>query len=593
VIPVPARRGRLVLVSALLFILVGAVTQPSSGPLVALGGVALSALMTAYLGFFPTAILLRRRKIELSWWVPPGDQPGGALTVDRPFQVHVALRNHGGRKLRLLSAELLGTAALELPRGLEATVPPGTQIEIAGDTRSRAAGYQVLHGAVLTFGDLLGLFEVRAYFPNPIAIKVFPRQSSGRAGAPLRPAAGAVHERAGMHQVRRRGLAGELREIREHTSGDPFKFIAWKATARRQKLMVRDLETEIVVTHQILLDISGSMRNASPGRSKLDYAIETAAALARAALDGGDRVGLVTFDARVYSELRPDDGHQHYLKLIDRLLETHNVVDEDLTDVTNGELVRAVARYLAHQEAIDVRLRRAPPLDDPAWERIQAGPTGELYDVAALTKVVQTLLKAMGKAHAAPREAAGRDGERRRRGEALARRPLAPAWWWSRVPIAAESDPAMARLRLFCRLRGIELPYRAQHPHGRRAAGLAEAARRARAGGRADVVILISDLIGLLEAPEEAAAGLAQLRSAGQRVVAVAPFGPAFLPPAETEIGEQVARALARDEEDVLEQGRRLLVRSGIPVLRAGPEDSPAVLLGRIGRHGAAARRVA
>jgi uncharacterized protein (DUF58 family) len=591
VIPIPARRSRFVLGSAVLFILVGSITQPPSGALVALGGVALSALMTAYLGFFPIAILLRRRKIELSWWVPPGDQPGGALAVDRPFQVHLAVRNHGGRKLRMLSAELIGSKALELPRQLEATVPPRTQIELSGETRARAAGYQVLHGAVLTFGDVLGLFEVRAYFPNPIAIKVFPRQSGVRAGTALRPDGGPVHERTGMHQVRRRGLAGELREIREHSPGDPFKFIAWKATARRQKLMVRDLETEIVVTHQILLDISGTMRNAAPGRSKLDYAVETAAALARSALEGGDRVGLCTFDSRVYSELRAGDGHQHYLKLIDRLLETHNVVDEELTDLTAGELVSTVARYLAHQEAIDVRVRHVPPLDDPAWERIQAGPAGELYDVTALAKVVQSLLNSMGRAHGIlPRDGASAGGAG---ADAPIGRPLAPAWWWNRVPISPESDPAMGRLRLFCRLRGIDLPYRSQHPHGRRAAGLMDAARRVSAGGRADVVILLSDLGGIIESPEASSPALAHLRRAGQRVMAVAPFGPAFLPLPAREVGAQVAQVLARSEAAAFDQARRHLLGLGIPVLRAGPEDTPAVLLGKMARQRPAPRRAA
>ena len=570
-IPIPARRGRLVLASASLLLIVGSLY--TSAPLVALGGVALSALMTAYIGFFPTAILLRRRKIELSWWVPPGEQPGGALTVDRPFSVHIALRNHGSRTLRVLAAELFGTSALELPGGLEASVAPGTQVEIAGETRARAAGYQVLHGAVLTLGDALGLFEVRAYFPNPIAIKVFPRQSMTRGGAALRPAVGTSHERVGVHQVRRRGLAGELREIRDHSHGDPFKFIAWKATARRQKLMVRDLETEIVVTHQLLLDIGGSMRNASAGHSKLDFAIETAAALGHAALEGGDRVGLCTFDSRVYSELRPGDGRHHYLKLVDRLLETHNVVDEDLTDLTNGELVSAVARYLAHQEAIDVRVRRAPPLDDPVWSRIQAGPSGDLYDLDALGKVIGTLLKSMGQASAS--------------------RPLAPAWWWSRVPIAPDSDPQMARLRLFCRLRGIELPYRAQHGPGRRAAGLAETARRLQSVGRADVIVLISDLGGVLDSPEAAAPALAQLRRAGQRAIAVVPFGPAFLAEPRTVIARDVAGVLAREESDRIDHARRLLLRHGIPVVQLGPDDSPALLIGRLGQRGGASRRVA
>jgi uncharacterized protein (DUF58 family) len=568
--PTLARRGRLVLASGATFILVGAVhTAP---PLVALGGVIVAALLTAYLWFFPTAILLRRKKIELSWWVPPGDQPGGALSVDRPFALHVAFRNHGGRRLRILRARVLGTSALELPSHLEAVVPPGRQVEMVAEVRARAAGYQVLHGAILIFGDVLGLFDVRAYFPNPVALKVFPTQADLRSQA-LRPKGGALHEQVGLHHVRRRGLAGELREIREHAHGDSFKYIAWKATARQRKLMVRDLETEIVVTHQIVLDIAGSMRGGSPGRTKLDYAIGTAAALARAAVDSGDRVGLITFDSRVYSELRPDSGHHHYLKLIDRLIETHNVVDEDLTELTNSELVATVARYLAHQEAIDVRLRHAPPLDDPRWEHIQAGPGGELYDIGSLGKVVSTLLQAMG--------------------QIRAHKASAPAWWWSRVNVSSMSDPQMARIRLFCRLRGIELPYRALPEAGGRSLGLAQATGRVAAQGRADVIVLISDLRGLLERPDLTVQALSRARRGGQRVLAIAPFGPAFAPAPRSLVAHTVATALTRDERESFTEGRRLLVRHGIPVIEATPGDTPAVLLRKIARARSSMRRVA
>ena len=98
-IPRLATRGKLVLGTALLFLLVGSLH--GSPPLVALAGSILTVLLALYLSFYPTAILLRRKKIELSWWVPPGDQPGGALAVDRPFQLHLAFRNHGSRRLRI------------------------------------------------------------------------------------------------------------------------------------------------------------------------------------------------------------------------------------------------------------------------------------------------------------------------------------------------------------------------------------------------------------------------------------------------------------------------------------------------------------
>lgn len=568
--PKLAKRGRLVLASALTFILVGAVhTAPA---LVALGGMVLSALLSAYLWFFPTAVLLRRKKIELSWWVPPGDQPGGALAVERPFDMHVAFRNHGGRRLRILEVGILGTRSLELPDDLEAVVPPGRQVEVIGQVRSHSAGYQVIHGAALTFGDVLGLFSVRAYFPNPLSIKVFPRQAHVRSQA-LRPQVGAVHEHVGQHHIRRRGLAGELREIRDHAPGDSFKLIAWKSTARHRKLMVRDLETEIVLTNQILVDIAGSMRGGSPGHTKLDYAIDTAAAIARTAIEAGDRVGLMTFDSRVYSELKPDAGHHHYLMMIDRLLETHNVVDEDLTDLTPGELIAAVAEYLAHQEAVDVRLRYAPPLDDPRWQHIQAGPAGELYDTAALGRVVRMLLNAMGKTET--------------------HKVSAPAWWWSRVHVAEDADPQMADIRLFCRLRGIDLPYRTLVDPGMRNQGLADAARRVATQGRSDVIVLISDLRGLGERPDLTMKAIARMRRRGQRMYAIAPFGPSFARQADTTAGKAVADSLRRDEREIFDRSRRLLMSHSIPVVETGPDDNPIVLMRRIARARSSMRRVA
>lgn len=546
-VPSLARRGAFVLATAATFLLVGALH--AAAPLVALGGLVLAALMTAYLQYFPAAILLRRRKIEVSWWVPPGEQAGGALSVERPFALHLALRNHGLRRLRVLSIEIFGSRALELPGGLEAVVPAGRQVELSCELRARAAGYQVIHGAVLTFGDALGLFEVRAYFPNPIAVKVFPREATDREVAALRPRGAPIDQRVGRHLLRRRGLHGELRELREHGHGDPFKLIAWKATARRGKLMVRDLETEIVGTHQILLDIGGAMRGGAPGRSKLDYALELASGLARGALAGGDRVGLITFDSRIYSELRPDEGRQHMLELTDRLLETQHVVDEDLTDLTAGELVGAIAAYLANQEAVDVRVGRAPPLDHPAWQRIQAGPNGELYDLDALGNIVGTLLDAMD--------------------EAQGDKSLAPAWWWQRVQISPDSDPLTAKLRLFARLRGLELPYRREHERGRRAAGLAEAIRRA-GRARLDSMVILSDLGGVAEAPSEVIAALGRARRAGCKIIAVAPSEARLVQAPATETARRVLAAIRDDEDARLDDARHLLASAGVRVVEGG-----------------------
>jgi uncharacterized protein (DUF58 family) len=552
VIPRLAARGKLVLGTALLFLVVGALH--GTPPLVGLAGAILTLLVALYLGFYPTAILLRRKKIELSWWVPPGDQPGGALAADRPFQLHLAFRNHGSRKLRVLSTNILAASTLQIDERPSATVKRGQQVEVTTTIKPLAAGYQVLHGAALTFGDALGLFDIEAFFPNPIAVKVFPRVVAVR-GQAVRAVGGALHEQVGQHHVRRRGLSGELRELREHSHGDPFKFIAWKATARRGQLMVRDLENEIVTNHMALIDVGAGMRTGVVGRTPLDWASDSVAALAKAAIANGDRIGVVGFDTRTVVELAPDTGYHHYLQLVDKLLDVRSIVDEDLTDVTAGELVALVARYLAHQEAVDVRVKVAPPLDDARWSSIQAGPDGQLYDVAATGRLCRRLIDMM----------LGHEKARDKR---------------SRVQPIIEPDSQLAPLRQLCRLRGIELPYRPSWEHGKRAVGLAAAVERAVAGGRPDVVVVISDLAGLAEDDTRAIRAIARLRKAAGTVVVLAPSPSAFLPPATTAHGRRVRELMVRDARAAIEPGRRLLVRHGVTVVEGSPADSLDRLIG-------------
>jgi uncharacterized protein (DUF58 family) len=550
-IPRLAARGKLVLATALLFLIVGSLH--GAPPLVALAGAVLSVLLALYLMFYPTAILLRRKKIELSWWVPAGDQPGGALAVERPFQLHLAFRNHGSRRLRILSTHILAASGLGIDDRPSATVNRGQQVEVTATVKALASGYHVFHGAALTFGDALGLFDIEAFFPNPIAVKVFPR-SVGLRATSVRAVGGALHEQVGLHRVRRRGLSGELRELREHSHGDPFKFIAWKATARRQQLMVRDLENEIVTTHVVMLDVGSGMRQGTLGRTPLDWACDATSALAKAAIGNGDRIGMIAWDTRPVAELAPDTGHHHYLQIVERLLDTRSLVDADLTDVTAGEIVALVARYLAHQEAIDVRIKVAPPLDDARWTQIQAGPDGQLYDVAAAGRLCKRLADVM----------LGKDDKKKKR---------------TRVPVFVEEDAQLQPLRLLARLRGIELPYRATWEHGRRAEGFAVSVERAVGSGRPDVVVILSDLAGLAEDDARTRRAIARLRRAAGQVIALVPAPAGFLPPAAASHARRVRELMIRDQRAAMEPGRRLLAKHGIRVIEGSPVVSLEQLL--------------
>ncbi len=579
--PSLAKRGKLILATAASFLLVGALS--GTAPLVTLGGIVIATFFAAYLWFYPAAILLRRRKVEISWWIPAHEVAGGALSVDQALPLQIALRNHGARSLRVLRIDLLCNSAIEAPKGLEAFMAAGMQVNIEGILHAREPGYHVVHGAALHFGDSLGLFTLSAYFPNPLPLKVFPRIGALASATVGQRQVGASHQRQGLHQVKRRGLAGELRELREHQQGDPFKNIAWKATAKHRKLMVRDLENEIVLTHQFVLDIGSDMREGQTGRRKLDHGINLVTNLAGAALDAGDRVGLITFDTRVYSQLPPGEGRQQFLKLTDRLVEVNGIVDEDLTDLTNSELVGAVAEYLLHQEAVDARIVRPPPLDSRAWEEIQAGPGGELYDLQALDRVVSSVLKVVDAAQA--RSDASPESSRKRD-----RDPFP----WKRHSPPAHGSTLMWKLRRFARLRGIELPYRTHHEAGRRSEGFAEALHQVSNGPRADSTILVTDLGGMLERPPVRLRELTRARRGGRKVIALAPIaGPRSNAPQQghQESAWLVEDVLQREQDMQLAKATALLRANGVPLLPVRAHESPATVLSRIARTRATMRR--
>jgi len=262
---------------------------------------------------------------------------------------------------------------------------------------------------------------------------------------------------------------------------------------------------------------------------------------------------MVAFDTRPLVELKFDTGHHHYLQIIDRLLDTRSVVDADLTDVTSGELVALVARYLAHQEAIDVRVKIAPPLDDARWMQIQAGPDGQLYDVAATGRLCKRLVEVM----------LGKDDKR------AALKP----------PVVVDDDLQLRPLRVFCRLRGIELPYRATWEHGRRAAGFAAAVERAVANGKPDVAVILTDLSGFAEDEARTKRALARLRRAAGSVIAIVPSANGFLPQVTTLHGRRVRELMVRDQQALMEPGRRLLTRHGVRVIEGAPGASLEQLL--------------
>lgn len=123
----------------------------------------------------------------------------------------------------------------------------------------------------------------------------------------------------GVKPARRRGDGMDFDSLRDYLPGDDPRRVDWRATARRGRLVVRQFQHERNHTVLIAVDASRLMAGDVDGRSKLDHAVDAGLALAYAALQAGDRVGLLAFDRELRGFCAPRPQRRQLGVLIDVL----------------------------------------------------------------------------------------------------------------------------------------------------------------------------------------------------------------------------------------------------------------------------------
>ncbi|MFD6447807.1 DUF58 domain-containing protein [Promicromonospora sp. NPDC060204] len=141
----------------------------------------------------------------------------------------------------------------------------------------------------------------------------------------------------GPHSSRRLGDGAELRDIHPFTPGDRLRRIDWRTTARRSPdldtLYVRRTYATAEATAVLVVDSRddvgpdlhtwrgyGTLRVDEP--TSLDLARHAAASIARALVEGGDRVGLEDL-ARRRRPLPPASGRRHLRRIVHGLALAH------------------------------------------------------------------------------------------------------------------------------------------------------------------------------------------------------------------------------------------------------------------------------
>jgi hypothetical protein len=184
-----------------------------------------------------------------------------------------------------------------------------------------APGRLRFEGVRLQLADLHGFFSAALFVRDPREYRVLPPLAV-EAGHPSFIKQHNALPLLGSHRHARPGGGSELLDLRDYQSGDPPKLIAWKASARRDRLMTKEFESEVPIRCTLFLDASSAVRVGPSGATALTRLVEIAAAVAQAATVERDLTGLCLFDENgVQRLLRPGRGSKHWLRLLDVLTE--------------------------------------------------------------------------------------------------------------------------------------------------------------------------------------------------------------------------------------------------------------------------------
>ncbi len=99
----------------------------------------------------------------------------------------------------------------------------------------------------------------------------------------------------GARRLRKLGNSMEFEQIKEYVSGDDYRNINWKATARKGGLMVNTFTDEKSQHVYCIIDKGRNMKMPFEGMTLLDYAINASLVLANVTLLKNDKAGLITF----------------------------------------------------------------------------------------------------------------------------------------------------------------------------------------------------------------------------------------------------------------------------------------------------------
>ncbi len=278
--------------------------------------------------------------------------PAAPLRVERSIEpvqfvrgetrVRLTVENRSDRWLRAELRDLtpLDVDALDLP--LVAELAPAGRAELSYRVSFPRRGRHRFGDLWYRATDRLGLLAFDSRVALDTEVRVYP--------APLASGGGALavtqltREAHGAGRARIASEGADFAGLRQFVTGDDPRLIDWKASARRGRVIVREVRPERNQRLLLMIDLGRALHPRVGVGTKLDRVLEAAHELAVLALEAGDEVGLLAFGAEVRAALPLARGRGHRRRLLDTMLDLASEPVEPLYPEAFAALATMVTR---------------------------------------------------------------------------------------------------------------------------------------------------------------------------------------------------------------------------------------------------------
>jgi uncharacterized protein (DUF58 family) len=189
-----------------------------------------------------------------------------------------------------------------------------SRVTVHYELKATRRGAFTLNQVNLRVRSLLGLWQRLLAYPQVSELHVYPDMKQLAEYAIL--ARTNRLSLMGVRRTRRAGLENDFERLRDYTLDDNYRYIDWRASARRLKLTVKDFQTSQSQRIIFLLDCGRLMTGESSGLSLLDHSLNAALLMSYVALRQGDAVGMIAFSDRVIKYVPPRGGMKQMNQLL-------------------------------------------------------------------------------------------------------------------------------------------------------------------------------------------------------------------------------------------------------------------------------------